>query len=279
MKLIQSLSELNAWQNERISSGFSIGFVPTMGALHSGHMALVRTAAVENDLVVCSIFVNPTQFNNREDLEKYPRTLNEDIQKLSEVKNVVVFAPTEDVIYPNEDSKKAPNVNLGCIGEVMEAKERPGHFEGVLTVVKRLFELVEPQKAYFGIKDFQQLLVVSKLAEQYFPQLQIVPCEIERAESGLALSSRNMRLSPNGLEKAGQVNRWLEQLVGLVVKDISDKLFELTTTINSDSDFKLEYLEVYNENDLSDKLSDSQPKRAFIAVWLENVRLIDNMRL
>ncbi len=278
MKLIQSNSELKLWQ-ERVNAANGIGFVPTMGALHQGHLKLIERALLENSVVVCSIFVNPTQFNNREDLDAYPRTLDKDIRLLSKFDRLIVFAPSEQDVYPKGEIPKVPSVDLGTVGRIMEARERPGHFEGVLTVVNRLFELVQPTAAYFGLKDYQQYLVVKALAASYFPELKIIPCDIVRSAEGLALSSRNKRLSEEGLKKAASINGLLKRLKGTPSSDLSKEIVLVEEVFKKDPDFELEYLEVFNEINLEPATTNEQSSRVFVAVWLENVRLIDNMKL
>ncbi len=280
MIILRSNSDLEVWQLKRRKSNLSIGFVPTMGALHAGHLGLIEQASQGNDVVVCSIYVNPTQFNNREDLTKYPRTLEQDIELLSHVENVVVYIPTDNEVYPNAESKKTPAINLREVGEVLEAKNRPGHFEGVLTVVKRLFELIQPNRAYFGLKDYQQLLVIQMLAKRSFPDIEIIPCTIVRSENGLALSSRNQRLTKVGLKKASEINLMLQPLVGLNGKDLEMELSSVKQSFVSDPNFELEYLSVNDEKTLEACTNSTNKNcRVFIAVWVESIRLIDNMKL
>src|SRR5690606_19997145 len=172
----------------------TIGFVPTMGALHDGHLSLIKNSLSKNDITVISIFVNPTQFNNAEDLEKYPRTLEADVQKVSEMSTqVLIFAPTVSDIYPGKTSSS--NFSFDGLENQMEGKHRPGHFDGVGTIVKKLFEIVQPNKAYFGQKDFQQLQIVKKMVSKHKIPVEIIGCPIHREENGLAMSSRNQRLS------------------------------------------------------------------------------------
>jgi pantoate--beta-alanine ligase len=182
------ISELDAIRK----NGKSIGFVPTMGALHQGHISLVKMARQRNDVVVVSIFVNPIQFNKKEDLIKYPRTLNQDLALLESAKVDIVFNPTVEEMYPNKTSEK---FDFGDLGKVLEGAFRPGHFNGVAVVVKRLFEIVRPHQAYFGKKDFQQLAIIRKLVEMENIPVEIVPGETKREADGLAMSSRNVRLS------------------------------------------------------------------------------------
>jgi len=193
IQLIYKKEDLVTILSKLKTASKTIAFVPTMGALHKGHKALVDRASKENDIVVISIFVNPTQFNNKEDLALYPRTLEADLDLLKTVKNAIVFVPSVTDVYPENTSFKP--FDLGNLDKVMEGKHRPGHFDGVVHVVHNLFQIVEPTKAYFGQKDFQQLAVIRKLNAHYRFPIEIVACETLREESGLAMSSRNMRLS------------------------------------------------------------------------------------
>jgi pantoate--beta-alanine ligase len=281
MKVFHSNLELDLWRNSAHSGALSIGFVPTMGALHVGHLKIIERACRENDFAVCSIYVNPTQFNNAVDLEKYPRNLQEDLDLLSQYPNLIVYHPSDKDIYPSSDFKVPPQVELGKLATVMEGENRPGHFEGVLTVVKRLFEQVKPTKSYFGLKDFQQYLVVKKLAETFFPEIEIVANEIIRSEKGLALSSRNKRLSAVGKLEAEKLNGYLKEV--LIMSDkvsIQKALDRIRARIESNSNIYLEYLTIADAENLSEYIDgNNKESRAFIAARVENVRLIDNMGL
>jgi pantoate--beta-alanine ligase len=281
MKVFHSNLELDLWRNSAHSGALSIGFVPTMGALHVGHLKIIERACRENDFAVCSIYVNPTQFNNAVDLEKYPRNLQEDLDLLSQYPNLIVYHPSDKDIYPSSDFKVPPQVELGKLATVMEGENRPGHFEGVLTVVKRLFEQVKPTKSYFGLKDFQQYLVVKKLAETFFPEIEIVANEIIRSEKGLALSSRNKRLSAVGKLEAEKLNGYLKEV--LIMSDkvsIQKALDRIRARIESNSNIYLEYLTIADAENLSEYIDgNNKESRAFIAARVENVRLIDNMSL
>lgn len=259
----------------------TIGFVPTMGALHRGHLALVERALKENDKVIVSIFVNPTQFNNNADLTNYPRTLDSDIGLLSGLsKNIIVFAPTPKEIYG--DKMLSTNYNFNGLEHEMEGKFREGHFDGVGTVLKHFFTIVDPDKAYFGEKDFQQLQIVKKLVEIEKMTVQIIGCPIYREENGLALSSRNKRLNTKQLEASPFIYTVLKQ----VKKDFGTKS---VTNLNSwvldqfknHGELKLEYFEIAKVSDLkSIKRKQRHTKyRAFIAVFAGEIRLIDNIAL
>ena len=259
--------------------GASIGFVPTMGALHKGHLSLISKAKQENDIVVCSIFVNPVQFNNKEDFEKYPHTENEDIQLLNKEKCDLLFTPSQKEIYPDSTHNNL-DFNFGDLDKVMEGKYRSGHFKGVAIVVKRLLEIVLPNKAYFGEKDFQQLAIVKVLVKQCFPTIDIVPCPIMREADGLAMSSRNMRLT---IEERKVVSLIYKTLFEAKTRAQSNTVFDLKQwvegEINAQPLMKLEYFEISNINTLNpiENWEVNQKYIACIAVFIGKVRLIDNM--
>ncbi len=259
----------------------TIGFVPTMGALHKGHLALVEKAIKENHIVIVSVFVNPTQFNNTDDLVNYPKTLDADVALLSKLStDIIVFAPTAKEIYG--DQMSSIDYDFGGIENEMEGKFRSGHFDGVGTVLKYLFTIVSPTKAYFGEKDFQQLQIVKKLVEIEKMSVQIIGCPIYREESGLALSSRNKRLNAEQFEASPLIFKTLQQ----VQKDFGTKS---VTTINkwvsdqfkNNNELELEYFEIAKASDLkSIKRKQKDTKyRAFIAVFAGKIRLIDNIAL
>jgi pantoate--beta-alanine ligase len=255
-----------------------IGFVPTMGALHEGHISLIKQAQEKCDIVVVSIFVNPTQFNNPEDLIKYPRTLEADLKLLSENNCDLVFTPSVEVIYPV--NYKTIQLELGPLGEVMEGKQRPGHFEGVVNVVNRLFEIIQPHHAYFGLKDFQQVAVIKHLQKSLQLPIDIIACPTLRETSGLALSSRNIRLSDQGKTDALLIYNTLSEAKLLVnsmtPKEIEDKMSY--KFMNSKLD--LEYLEIIEPTTLT-RLTNhwKSGATACIVAHCEGVRLIDNLQL
>ncbi len=259
----------------------TIGFVPTMGALHKGHIALIERAIKENQKVVVSIFVNPTQFNNSNDLVNYPRTLNEDVKLLSSLSDeIIVFAPTPKEVYGDQIS--SINYDFKGLEHEMEGKFRPRHFDGVGTVLKHFFNIVTPNKAYFGEKDFQQLQIVKKLVEIEKMSVQIVGCPIYREESGLALSSRNKRLNQRQLDISPLIYATLKQ----VKKEFGTKsVYHINNWVSSqfenNSELKLEYFEIAKVSDLkSIKRKRKNIKyRAFIAVFAGEIRLIDNIAL
>lgn len=259
----------------------TLGFVPTMGALHQGHLSLVAKSLDNNDLTVISIFVNPTQFNNPEDLEKYPRNLESDIEKIQKIsENVIIYAPTVDDIYEGNTTSKS--FYFDGLENQMEGKYRPGHFAGVGTIVKRLFEIVKPTNAYFGEKDFQQLQIIKKLVEKENFPINIVGCPIIREENGLAMSSRNERLSPTERNLAAFIYKTLLEVKN---KFSTESLSEITLWVNqvfeSQPDFKLDYFEIADEATLQtcETKNQDQKCRVFIAVFVNNIRLIDTISL
>ena len=261
----------------------TIGLVPTMGALHEGHAALVRRAVSENDVCVVSVFVNPTQFNNAEDLLKYPRTLEKDVELLTDLGVHFVFAPTADEMYSAEEMKVSFSFDFNGLDEVMEGKMRPGHFNGVVQVVSRLFELVRPTRAYFGEKDFQQLAIIHHMVERSsmkdcFRGLQIIDCPIVREESGLALSSRNQRLSEEEKIIALNISQTLFfSLKWAKTANVSEVQQRVINTINAIEGLEVEYYEIVDRTTL-------QPTSTFdnaigcITVYCGPVRLIDNIQ-
>jgi pantoate--beta-alanine ligase len=256
----------------------TVGFVPTMGALHEGHLSLVKRALGENDLVVVSIFVNPTQFNNAEDLSAYPRTLDSDLELLSIFDRVIVYAPSVEDIYPKNDFFEA--IDLGDLDTVLEGAFRPGHFQGVVHVVRNLFYIVQPHTAYFGEKDFQQLAVIRRMVKVLNFNIQIVACPTYRAENGLALSSRNMRLSEQGRVDALIISKAMHYMKGLGRDLTPSEVVEKGKIFFSSGKLDLEYLEIVDADNLT-ILTDEWTDRAVccIAAYCEEVRLIDNLTL
>ncbi len=257
-----------------------IGFAPTMGALHAGHISLYAEARKENDIIISSIFVNPTQFNNPEDLEKYPRTVEDDIRKLEDSKLVdAVYVPNVEDIYPNGMQRK--HYDFGGIENEMEGAARPGHFDGVGTVVEELFLQVQPDNAYFGEKDFQQLKIIEKLVEVLDLKIKIHGVKIHREENGLAMSSRNMRLSDIEKETSALIYKTLQKVNDwfrvISIPEIKRRVEEIFDNENMD----LEYFLIADEQTLKevDFFSQDQHFRAFIVVNVGNVRLIDNLHL
>ena len=263
------------------NQGKTIGLVPTMGALHNGHLSLVKKAKEENDITVVSIFVNPTQFNNPTDLERYPRTLEADAALLATVApDLLIFAPTVADIYGSDVSSES--FDFGQLDKVMEGSSRPGHFDGVGTIVKKLFEIVLPDRAYFGEKDYQQLLIIKKMVEQKGLPVTIVPCAIVRNEEGLALSSRNALLSEEMKKRATFIYRTLmaakERFATHTPTEVEAWVKEVFA---KESDFSLEYFTITDADTLQHitKKEGGKNYRAFIVVHAEGVRLIDNMSM
>ncbi|TGD57569.1 pantoate--beta-alanine ligase [Flavobacterium humi] len=259
----------------------SIGFIPTMGALHQGHLSLMKESLKNNTVTVVSIFVNPTQFNNPEDLKKYPRTLESDMQKINSLdKNIIVYAPSVEDIY--EGNTVSKHFDYDGLEFQMEGKHRPGHFDGVGTIVKKLFEIVGPTHAYFGEKDFQQLQIVKKMVEKHHLPVKIVGCKIHREANGLAMSSRNERLSAEERDNASFIFKTLtEAKKRFATKSAAAVTDWVTKTFQKQTMFELEYFEIADEETLLPCLRKSKTKtyRAFIAVFVNNVRLIDTITL
>ena len=277
IQLIHKKEELKAILSEIKSAGKSIGFVPTMGALHEGHKALIVRASRENDMVVVSIFVNPTQFNNKEDLALYPRTLDADLELLKTVENGIVFVPDAATIYPEKTSFKP--FDLGILDKVMEGKHRPGHFDGVVHVVHNLFEIVEPTKAYFGQKDFQQLAVIRKMNAHYGFPIEIIACETLREESGLAMSSRNMRLSEQEKKDALILFETLQFVKENRSNYPPNELIVKALEFFNSGNLILEYLDIIEVESLENTMSWDNSSVCCIAAYCGTVRLIDNLLL
>lgn len=279
MKIISTVADLEQVLS-KISASNSVGFVPTMGALHQGHLNLVKKAIDENQICICSIFVNPTQFNNKEDLEKYPNRIESDLKLLEEVGCDIVFTPTKVEIYPA--NFKPNKYNFNTLDKVMEGANRPGHFDGVAMVVARLFDIVKPQKAYFGEKDFQQLAIIRSLVKQDNRPIQIVACPISREKDGLAMSSRNLRLEERYRKAAPRIYQRLQELNLQKDKKSPNQIREwMTKEFENDCDLELEYFEISDEISLkkSSEWIDYQKHIACIAVYAGAIRLIDNILL
>ena len=273
--------ELHSVMETLKNQGKTIGLAPTMGALHEGHLSLINKAKEENDIAVVSIFVNPTQFNNPTDLEKYPRTLTADVEKISEYsEEVIIFAPSVSDIYGEE--VLAQPFDFAGLDKVMEGSSRPRHFDGVGTIVKKLFEIVMPDRAYFGEKDYQQLLIIQQMVRQTGLPVTIVPCPIVRNSEGLALSSRNTLLSDAMRQRASFIYRTLltakERFATHTPAEVETWVVD---TFAKESDFTLEYFTITDAHNLQHITTKEAGKeyRAFIVVYAEGVRLIDNISL
>lgn len=283
MQIIATKLELMNQMAACVRQGKTIGFVPTMGALHAGHASLVKQACAENAVCVVSVFVNPTQFNNKEDLLKYPRNINKDAELLADLGVDFVFAPTPEEMYTQEEMQQEFSFDFAGLDQVMEGKMRPGHFNGVVQVVSRLFDLVQPTRAYFGEKDFQQLAIIhhmverSSLSERY-TGLKIVDCPIVREASGLAMSSRNERLSGEEKQTAVTISQTLfaslQWAKSASVKEVQQQVID---TINAVDGLEVEYYEIVDKNTLQ-PTDNWDNAVGCVTVYCGPVRLIDNIR-
>ena len=281
MQIFNNKVDLNLYLSNVNAQKDTVGFVPTMGALHAGHLSLLKKSIENNTFTVISIFVNPTQFNNAEDLDKYPRTLESDVEKIKTISDkILLYAPSISDIY--EQELQSETFDFGGIEHQMEGKFRPGHFDGVGTVVKKLFEIVKPNRAYFGEKDFQQLQIVKKLVEIENLPVTIVGCEIYREENGLAMSSRNERLSKEERATAAMLYKTLKEAKELFATHTPIEVKEFVSTVFENHPLiTLEYFEIANETTLvpSETKTEGISYRAFLAVFINNIRLIDTISL
>lgn len=278
MKVCKTINEAKYYIEQIKQNKLNIGFVPTMGALHKGHISLIEASKKQNDITACSIFVNPIQFNNNSDYEKYPLTLDKDIEMLENAGCDMLFAPSVAEMYPEPANEK---YSFGALEKVMEGAMRPGHFNGVAIVVKKLLEIITPDRSYFGEKDFQQLLIIKSLVAQLNIPVEIIPCPILREPDGLAMSSRNMRLTQDQRVIAPEIYKILQaskdqknlNSVPELKKMVSDQ-------INCISDFRLEYFEIADAKTLTPLTDWNPPVCAigFIAVFMGEIRLIDNVK-
>lgn len=285
MQIVSTKKELQDLVKACKTEGKTIGLVPTMGALHQGHASLVKRAVEDNDICIVSVFVNPTQFNNKEDLAKYPRNIERDAQLLSAIGAHYVFAPTPEEMYSKEEMNSTFNFDFAGLDRVMEGKMRPGHFNGVVQVVSKLFYLTQPDKAYFGEKDFQQLAIIHHMVERSsmagtFGNLQIIDCPIVREESGLALSSRNERLSAEEKETALAISKTLfeslkwAKMEGATVQAVQQRVID---TINAVPGLEVEYYEIVDQTTLL-KTDTFNHAIGCVTVYCGPVRLIDNIK-
>lgn len=284
MQIIKTKAELSRFVAACKYQEKTIGFVPTMGALHAGHASLVRRCVSENEVAVVSVFVNPTQFNNKEDLIKYPRDLMRDAEMLAELNVDFLFAPTPEEMYTAEEMEKTFDFDFGGLDKVMEGKMRPGHFNGVVQVVSRLFDLVKPDKAYFGEKDFQQLAIIRRMVEQMQYPVKIIGCPIVREASGLALSSRNERLSDEEKVTALHISKTLiaskEYAASHTVAETQKWVID---TINEVKGLEVEYYEIVDQTSLL-PAADFSHAIGCVTVYCgkgdhtTDVRLIDNIK-
>lgn len=277
MIIIETVAALQSWIQHERNSGKTVGFVPTMGALHAGHLSLVKQCKAENECTVISIFVNPTQFNNASDLAHYPRTMLEDCALLETEQIDAIFAPTVAVVYPEDDTRL---FDFGTLDKVMEGEHRPGHFNGVAQVVSKLFDMVQPDAAYFGEKDFQQLAIIKAMVQQLSIPVKVVPCPIVREEDGLAMSSRNTRLSPAHRVVAPLIAQVLTasraMVAGSTVEEIKQFVIDC---INAEPLLDVEYFDVVDVLTLQSSKSwdEAGDKVGCVAVFAGDIRLIDNV--
>lgn len=278
MQVLKTVKEIQDYTSKQRLNSSIIGFIPTMGALHAGHISLIHASKRENDITICSVFVNPTQFNEPTDFQKYPRQVESDLIKLEGAGCDLAFVPAVGDIYPEPD---LTTYDLGIVATVIEGAHRPGHFNGVASVVKRLLELVKPHNAYFGLKDYQQYLVIQKLANLYKPDVKIVGCPILREESGLAMSSRNQLLSEKGKEIASNLHKSLN-----LVKNNSEQYSAADLEkigiayLESKEGIEPEYFMVVDKHSLiQSQDQNSNNLIALLAARIEGIRLIDNMFL
>jgi pantoate--beta-alanine ligase len=281
MQVIKTKKELNDTFSANFSSLNSLGLVPTMGALHKGHISLIEKANEENDTVIVSIFVNPTQFNNQEDLEKYPKTLKEDIELIKTVSNdIIIYSPSVKEIY--QDKITSEKYNFEGLDSVMEGEFRDGHFNGVGTIVEELLTSIKPDKAYFGEKDFQQLQIIKKLVALKNIPVEIIGCPIVREENGLAMSSRNERLSKTSRNEAAIIYKTLQEAkIKFGTKNALDVINWVESEFQKKEKFKLEYFQIAETSTLTpikNKIK-NEKYRAFIAIFVDEIRLIDNIAL
>ncbi len=280
MEVFTSINDLKSFLKLQRAQNKSVGLVPTMGALHPGHMSLIKTSTTENDLTIGSVFVNPVQFNNAQDLEKYPRTLEADCIMLEEAGCSAVFAPTVEEMYAE---KPLMRLDFGDLENVMEGASRPGHFNGVGIVVARFFNIVQPDKAYFGQKDLQQVAVIKRLVKDMAFPLELVVCETVREMDGLAMSSRNSRLSKMERVSAPFIYKTLAEAKNrlLAGDSIESVAADARTAFLKHQDFQLDYLEIVNNNSLQPitRLGPAGSSAICTAVYLGAVRLIDNILL
>lgn len=278
MIIFKQQTDLNKFLQKKSFSGRSIGFVPTMGALHSGHLSLLKKCTKVCQITVCSIFVNPTQFNNPDDFKKYPKTVEKDILILEENGCDILFLPDEKEIYPDEASRKK-EYNLGYLETILEGKFRPGHFQGVCQVVEKLLHIVEPDILFLGQKDFQQCMVIKRLIEILQADVRLIICPILREENGLAMSSRNLRLNATEIQTAASMHQSLISIKDNLISTNFVSLKNEAIKSLENKGFRVEYLELATTENLELVIDfqNGQSLILLIAAFLNNVRLIDNL--
>lgn len=277
MEIVKLVAEIKEKISKFKAEGKSVGFVPTMGALHEGHLSLTEASVKKNDITVVSIFVNPTQFNNPNDLKTYPRCEEEDLEKLSKYNPDLIFIPEVEEMYPEPDTRV---FEFGSLDKVMEGKNRPGHFNGVAQVVSKLFDMVSPDNAYFGQKDFQQVAVIKQMVKDLKLSVNIVPCPIIREKDGLAMSSRNMLLSEEERKNASKISETLFKACNLAADlNVSELKNWVIEEINKNPYLAVEYFEIVDNTNLLplENWNDAEEKIGCITVQVGKVRLIDNV--
>lgn len=278
MEIIRTVQQLKDRIGQAKNKGLSVGLVPTMGALHAGHVSLIERARKENDIVAVSIFVNPTQFNNAEDLRTYPRTEAEDCEKLEKAGVDYAFIPSVEEVYPEPDTRV---FDLGAVAEVMEGPMRPGHFNGVAQIVSKLFAFAEPNKAYFGEKDFQQIAVIRRMVELEKFDIEIIDCPIKREDDGLAMSSRNVRLTPEQRAIAPAIYSTLKDSIEFAkCHSLKETKYFVISTLNAIEQLEVEYYELVNAQTMQpvEEWQDADSIVGCITVYCGEVRLIDNIK-
>lgn len=277
MEVISKKVQLTALIEKLKSEGKKVGFVPTMGALHKGHISLLKACKKNNDVAVVSIFVNPTQFNDKEDLKRYPRTVDQDLISLKNNNCDIAFVPDVEEIYPEEDKRV---FNFGYMESVMEGAKRPGHFNGVGQVVSKLFDIVQPHRAYFGMKDFQQIAVIKNMVKQLHSEVEIIPCPIIREDDGLAMSSRNTLLEPDYRKNAPHIYKVLQEATQRTSEmNVKELKTWVVNEINKNPYLEVEYFEIVDDTELHPIHDWKEKKRKIgcVAVYAGKIRLIDNI--
>ena len=280
MLIVKTAENLHIYLNHNAHDIGNIGFVPTMGALHAGHISLINKSISENEMTICSIFINPTQFNDPNDLLKYPVTLDSDIQMLENAGCDILFLPSAEEIYPN-GTDQLTHYDLGDIENVYEGEYRPGHFQGVCQVVDKLLQIVNPAVLYLGQKDYQQCMVISKLIELQKLKCRITICPTQREENGLAMSSRNLRLTLNNKEKAASIYKALQYCKVHYPKENPSQLIKKGISILNENGFTVDYFDIINGQTFNTVTDWKEQKTivVIVAAFLDDVRLIDNLQL
>lgn len=280
MLIITKIEELQAFLADKKANNFSIGFVPTMGALHAGHISLINSSNLECDITVCSIFVNPTQFSDKKDLERYPKTPQDDIKMLKNADCDVAFMPSAEEMYPHKDERV---FDFGYLDKVLEGDHRPGHFNGVAQIVSRLFDVVKPDKAFFGSKDYQQVMIIRALVEKLNYPIKIITCATLRESDGLAMSSRNMLLNAKEREVAKIIPKLMQEANELKHKgkEVGEIKDHVISELNKRGNYELDYFTICDADTLKELKSfkDAERQVALIACYVGKIRLIDNILL